>query len=173
MLGTAGGLDLRLAANDHFAGAICAAADACAAAVCSIFCRYLSISLNGDLGAALFAAAAYAAADHCKARIVAPKSILISIITFGIHLIRSVHLSVAGDGNAGLPAFITFISFISASADAAIGVDHSIPCDHDIFSRTATISAADPALGIHRTAIDLNMFGTTPVRSANGSAIQI
>lgn len=30
VLGTAGGLDLRAAANDHFAGAICAAADACA-----------------------------------------------------------------------------------------------------------------------------------------------
>ena len=44
MLGTAGGLDLCFAANDHFAGAICAAADAGAAAVCSIFCRYLSIA---------------------------------------------------------------------------------------------------------------------------------
>lgn len=53
VLGTAGGLDLRFAANDHFAGAICAAADACTSAVCSIFCRYLSIALNGDLGAAL------------------------------------------------------------------------------------------------------------------------
>ena len=131
---------------------------------------------------ALFAAAAYAAADHCKASIAAPKSILIAIITSGIHLIRSVHLSVAGDGNAGLPAFITFISFISASADAAIGVDHSITCDHDIFSRTALISAADPALGIHRAAIDLNVFGAmlgvatripAPSTSANGSTTDI
>ena len=39
VLGTAGGLDLRFAANDHFAGAICAAA------VFVIFCRYLSIAL--------------------------------------------------------------------------------------------------------------------------------
>ena len=206
LLGTAGSLDLRFAANDHFAGAICAAADACAAAVFVIFCRYLSIVLNGDLGAALFAAAACAAADHrtgtlraiyifsnlgfrlhyciagdgdlgcvaktaadhCNVSTAAP----ISRNTSGIHLIRSGHLSAAGDGNAGSPIFIVFTK-TNASADAAIGVDHSITFDHDIFSRTATISAADPALGIHRTAIDLNMFGTTPVRSANGSAIQI
>ena len=63
LLGTAGGLDLRFAANDHFAGAICAAADTGTAAVCAIFCRYLSIALNGDLGAAFFVAAC-AATDH-------------------------------------------------------------------------------------------------------------
>ena len=65
LLGTAGGLDLRFAANDHFAGAICAAADAGTAAVFIIFCRYLRIVLNGDLGAALFAVVdACAATDH-------------------------------------------------------------------------------------------------------------
>ena len=95
----------------------------------------------------------------------------------GIRLICSGHLSVAGDGNAGSLIFI-------ASADAAIGVDHSITCDHDIFSRTATSSAADSALGIHRAALDLNVFGAmaaairvAPIPamsiSANGSTTDI
>lgn len=151
-----------------------AAADACAAAVCAYFRRYLSIALNSDLGAALFAVtaacaatdhrtgtvrvyifsipgfrlhyciagdgdlgcAAKTAADHCKVSAGALKSIITSVI--------SGHLSAAGDGNAGFPAFINFITFTLASADAAIGVDHSITFDHDIFSRTAATSAADP-----------------------------
>ena len=56
VLGTAGGLDLRFAANDHFAGATCAGADAGTDAVLAIFCRYLSIVLNGDLSAAFLVA---------------------------------------------------------------------------------------------------------------------
>ena len=94
-----------------------------------------------------------------------------------MHLIRSVHLSVAGDGYAGSIIF-------SVSADAAIGVDHRITCDHDIFIRAAPICAADSALGIHRTAVDLNVFGAmaaairvVPVIalsiSANGSTTDI
>ena len=97
LLGTAGGLDLRFAANDHFAGAICAAADAGTAAVFIIFCRYLRIVLNGDLGAALFAVVdACAATDHRTGTL---RAIYI-FSNLGFRL----HYCIAGDGDLGCVA---------------------------------------------------------------------
>ena len=183
LLGTAGGLDLRFAANGHMALAICAAADACAAAVpvTLLHSRHLGVAGNRNIRIA-----ACTAANGCC--VVAALNIYHSVFrnfdfSVAAHIssayttangsVFNSHIGVSGDGNVRFTTgFFCSPRRQPISADAILfHIDHSVSPDHNAGSCAASIAAADLGIRVDgAVALDHNVLRAIADVSSRGFA---